>query len=236
LPISDLIANQKSKIENAHNMISLENISRIYRTRRSDIKALNEVSLQVKEGEFMVVRGPSGSGKTTLLFTIGAMLRPTLGRVMVDGNDIYAMSERKKAKFRAENIGFVFQMFHLVPYLNVTENVLLSAGVGKDRAGRAAARELLKRLDIAERESHTPSELSAGERQRAAIARALLNRPKIILADEPTGNLDPENSAEVIEYLAEFHRGGGTVIVVTHGIVADQYADRIIYLQEGRIE
>jgi len=217
-------------------MVCLENVSKIYRTRRGEVKALDEISLQVKEGEFVVVRGPSGSGKTTLLFTGGGMLRPTQGQVIVDGNDIYAMGKRDRAKFRAENIGFVFQMFHLVPYLNVAENVLLSAGVGTDRAKRVEAVELLKRLHLSEREHHKPSELSTGERQRTAIARALLNRPKTILADEPTGNLDPENAAEAIGYLAEFHSGGGTVILVTHGTVADQHADRIIYLREGRIE
>jgi putative ABC transport system ATP-binding protein len=146
------------------------------------------------------------------------------------------MGERGRAKFRAENIGFVFQMFHLVPYLSVVENALLSVGATRDQAGRAEARELLKRLGLSGREYHRPSELSAGERQRTAIARAMLNRPKIILADEPTGNLDPENADEVIEYLVEFHRSGGTVIVVTHGSVADQYADRVIHLREGCVE
>ena len=216
-------------------MISIENISKIYRTRRGQIKALDGISLQVEEGEFLVVRGPSGSGKTTLLLTIGGMLRPTNGRVVMNGNDIYRMGERKRAKFRAQNIGFVFQMFHLVPYLNVIENALLPAGVAGGQTGRTEARELLTRLNISEREYHRPSELSAGEQQRTAIARALLNHPRVILADEPTGNLDPENAAEVIQYLAQFHDDGGTVIVVTHGSLADQYANRVIHLREGRI-
>jgi len=214
-------------------MVQLENTSKLYGTRRGQVKALDEISLQVKEGEFIVVRGPSGSGKTTLLLAIGGMLHPTSGRVIIGGKDIYAMSKRERARFRAENIGFVFQMFHLVPYLSVIENTLLASG---NRADRSEAEKLLERLGMSGREHHKPSELSAGERQRTAIARALLNHPGIILADEPTGNLDPENAAEVIEYLAEFHRGGGTVIVVTHGAVADQYSERIIYLREGRIE
>ncbi len=216
-------------------MILFKNVSKIYRTRHSEVNALDEVHFQVEEGEFVVIRGPSGSGKTTLLLAIGGMLRPTKGQVIVDGNDIYAMSTRERANFRAENIGFIFQMFHLVPYLNAIDNALLATGAGTNQAGREEAKELLKRLRLSERERHKPSELSAGEKQRIAIARALLNRPKIILADEPTGNLDPENAAEVIGYLAEFHSNGGTVIVVTHGVQVDQYADRMIYLREGRI-
>ncbi len=213
-------------------MVQLENISKIYKTRRGQVKALDKIAFQVQEGEFVVVRGPSGSGKTTLLLAIGGMLHPTSGQVFVGEKDIYAMSKRERARFRAENIGFVFQMFHLVPYLNVIENALLASGA---RANRSEAEKLLERLGMSGREHHKPSELSAGERQRTAIARALLNHPRIILADEPTGNLDPENAAQVIGYLAEFHRGGGTVIVVTHGAVADQYSDRIIYLQGGQV-
>ena len=214
-------------------MVQLENISKIYKTRRGQVKALDEISFQVREGEFVVVRGPSGSGKTTLLLAIGGMLHPTSGQVFVGEKDIYAMSKRERARFRAENIGFVFQMFHLVPYLNVIENTLLASGT---RANRSEAEKLLERLGMSGREHHKPSELSAGERQRTAIARALLNHPRIILADEPTGNLDPENAAQVIGYLAEFHRGGGTVVVVTHGVVVDQYSDRITYLQGGQVK
>ncbi len=214
-------------------MVRLENISKIYQTKRGEVKALDEVSLQVEEGEFVVVRGHSGSGKTTLLLAIGGMLRPTKGQVIVGGNDVYEMGERARARFRAENIGFVFQMFHLVPYLNVIENTLLSSG---SENKQPEAKELLGRLRMSGREHHKPAELSTGERQRTAIARAMLNRPRIILADEPTGNLDPENAAEAIGYLSEFHRDGGTVIVVTHGSAVDSYANRIIHLQEGRIK
>lgn len=217
-------------------MLRLEKVSRVYRTRRGDVKALDKVSLIVNEGEFVVVRGPSGSGKTTLLLSIGGMLRPTEGQVIANGSDIYAMSEQDRARFRAKNIGFVFQLFHLVPYLNIIENVCLPAGVVKNRSRLTDAKELLKRLNLSEREYHKPLELSAGERQRTAIARALLNQPRIILADEPTGNLDPENADQIFGYLAEFQRSGGTVIVVTHGTAADQFADLIIHLRKGRIE
>jgi len=219
-------------------IVSLENVSKIYRTRRGDVKAMDGISLQAEAGEFIVIRGASGSGKTTLLLTIGGMLRPTTGRVIVSGEDVYAMSEGKRARFRAENVGFVFQMFHLVPYLNAVENVLLPSGIGAKSlhaASKTDAIDLLKSLRMSGREYHRPAELSAGERQRTAIARALLNRPRIILADEPTGNLDPENASEAIEYLVEFHRRGGTVIVVTHGQIADGYADRVVHLRDGCI-
>jgi putative ABC transport system ATP-binding protein len=216
-------------------MVSIENVSKIYKTKFNEVKALDDFTLNIEDGEFIVVRGSSGCGKTTLLLTLGGMLRPTRGRIVIDDNDIYAMSIRERAIFRARNIGFVFQMFHLVPYLSLIENVLLPARVGIAHGGKEYGMELVNRLHLLGRERHKPSELSAGEKQRTAIARALLNHPKIILADEPTGNLDPDNAGEVIRYLSEFHHNGGTVIVVTHGTVADQYADRIIHLKEGRI-
>jgi putative ABC transport system ATP-binding protein len=216
-------------------MIRFEDVSRIYRTRRGEVKALDGVTLYVEAHEFLVVRGPSGSGKTTLLLAAGGMHRPTSGRVLVNGDDLYAMGPRERAAFRARNIGFVFQMFHLVPYLTVLENVLLGGGVAASRARREEAVRLLERLDMRNRESHKPAELSAGERQRTAIARAMLGRPNLILADEPTGNLDPENARQVIERLSEFHRDGVTVVVVTHGAIADRHAGRIIHLAQGRI-
>ena len=225
-------------------MVVLENVVKTYRRRRGDVKALSDINLQIEKGEFVVICGPSGSGKTTLLMTIAAMLQPTSGSVCVEQNNLYTMSIRDRAKFRAENVGFVFQMFHLVPYLNVIENVALAGGVaescgppgGNQNRGTVEANELLKRLGLAERAFHRPSELSAGEKQRAAIARALFNRPKIILADEPTGNLDPDNAASVIGYLSEFHHSGGTVILATHGTEAEQFADRIIHLHNGSID
>ncbi len=216
-------------------MFQSDNVSKIYRTGSREVRALDHVSLNVERGRFVVVRGPSGSGKTTLLLTIGGMLRPTTGRVLVDGTDVYAMSPRDRARFRAEHIGFVFQMFHLVPYLTVVDNVLLPAAVDAHPTGRDGATGLLDRLGLLDRAHHKPAELSAGERQRAAIARALIPEPKLVLADEPTGNLDPENAAEVLSHLAAFHRDGGTVIVVTHGKAADEHADQVLTLRDGRL-
>jgi ABC-type lipoprotein export system ATPase subunit len=217
-------------------MVRLESASKIYQTRHGQVRALDKVSLHINEGEFVVIRGPSGSGKTTLLLSIGGMLQPTEGNVLIKNSDFYAMSKKQRAKFRAENIGFVFQLFHLVPYLNVIENVLLPVGAGRSQYDPEDVKKLLDRLKLTERMHHKPAELSAGEKQRTAMARAMLKRPQIILADEPTGNLDPENSEEIIGYLAEFHSHGGTVIVVTHGKAVDQYAGRIVHLKKGYID
>lgn len=217
-------------------MIRLENVRKIYRTRKTAVVALDGVSLSIEEGEFVAIRGPSGSGKSTLLLTIGGMIRPTRGRVVVGSDDIYAMSGRRRTTFRAENIGFVFQMFHLVPYLTVLENVLLPVTAGARRAGGSQARDLLERLGLSERANHKPAELSTGERQRTAMARALMNRPRLILADEPTGNLDPDNAGHVMRYMGQFHEQGGTVVVVTHEAVAEEHASRTIHIRQGRIE
>ena len=213
-------------------MLVLENLSKTYRTRVHGVKALEDVSLRIEKGEFVVVCGPSGSGKTTLLMMIAAMLHPSRGCVRFDEKDIYKMSGPDRAKFRANNIGFVFQMFHLVPYLSVMENVLVAGGAVGNHDG-TRAKELLQQLGLGHRLRHRPAELSAGEKQRAAIARALLNRPKLILADEPTGNLDPENAAGVLKHLRDFQQAGGTVIVATHGPSAKELATRTIYLRDG---
>jgi len=216
-------------------MIRLENVCKDYKKGPAKVAALDNINLQVKEGEFLVVRGPSGSGKSTLLLTIGGMLHPMGGEVIIDQQNIYSLSNKNRANFRAEKIGFVFQMFHLFPYLDCYTNILLPGGLKKRDSIKNEATELVKRLGLSKRSHHKPGELSIGERQRTAIARALINNPKIILADEPTGNLDPENASEVIGYLSEFHKNNGTVILVTHGNMADQYADRIVHLKDGSL-
>lgn len=215
-------------------MVQVKNVSKVYLGKQGEVRALDNVSFSVEKGEFVVAQGPSGSGKSTLLLAIGGMVHPSKGQVIVDGKDVYAMSGRDRAKFRSENVGFVFQMFHLVPYLTVIENVLLPSGGGTGM--RVQAEGLLERLGMSGRMRHKPAELSTGERQRTAIARALLNRPKMLLADEPTGNLDPENGAAVMGYLSEFHRDGGTVIVVSHESVATDYAQRVVQLKDGRVQ
>jgi putative ABC transport system ATP-binding protein len=214
-------------------MIRVEGISKVFRGKGREIRALDGVDLSVAAGEFVAIRGPSGSGKTTLLLAVGGMLRPTSGRVLVGGRDAYALGEGDRARMRAETIGFVFQMFHLVPYLTLLENVLLAA---RRTDARLRAEALIERLGLLARRGHKPSELSAGERQRTAIARALLNEPKIILADEPTGNLDEENAAGVLEALSAFHRSGGTVLLVTHGSDASRHSSRVVTLRAGRVD
>jgi putative ABC transport system ATP-binding protein len=164
------------------------------------------------------------------------MLRPTSGTVFIEERDLYAQSAAARAKFRAQNIGFVFQMFHLVAYLNVAENVLLAGGLAVAGTATDHAYELIEKLGLTGRIYHKPAELSAGEKQRTAVARALLNCPKIVLADEPTGNLDPDNAVVVLRYLADFHQQGGTVILATHGPEATEFADRVVYMQNGKIQ
>ena len=216
-------------------MIRCDEVTKIFRKNGSEVTSLDRFTAKVAEGEFVAVRGPSGSGKTTLLLTLGGMQRPSAGSVQLARRDLYALSPAERARLRSSEIGFVFQMFHLVPYLDLLGNVLLACPGKPSAEVRQRAGGLMDELGLADRASHRPGELSAGERQRLAVARALLNRPKLILADEPTGNLDPENAAEVIRHLAEFHRGGGTVVLVTHGAAADAHADRTLRLEQGRL-
>jgi putative ABC transport system ATP-binding protein len=217
-------------------MIRCDKVTKIFRKNGSEVTSLDRFTAEVAEGEFVAVRGPSGCGKTTLLLTLGGMQRPSAGSVQLGGRDLYALSPSERAGLRSSEIGFVFQMFHLVPYLDLLGNVLLACPGKPSAEVRRRAGGLLDELGLADRASHRPGELSAGERQRLAVARALLNRPKLILADEPTGNLDPENAAEVIRHLAEFHRGGGTVVLVTHGAAADAHADRTLRLEQGQLK
>jgi ABC-type lipoprotein export system ATPase subunit len=216
-------------------MIRLENVSKVYRTANGSVHALREVTLEVEPGEFVAVQGPSGCGKSTLLLIAGGLSMPTSGRVVVGGEELPAVSPAERANFRAERVGFVFQMFHLLPYLNVVQNVVAAALPGRHAAARERAAELLEKFQLGHRLTHRPAELSAGERQRVAIARALVNQPDLVLADEPTGNLDPQSATGVLDLLGEFHRGGGTVLLVTHQQQAAGYAGRTLRLQDGSV-
>lgn len=216
----------------------LADISKHYhRDGRDVVRALDGVSVQVGKGEMVVVEGPSGSGKTTMLQMAGGLLHPTSGRALVDGVDLYLLSATERAVFRAEKIGFVFQQFHLIPYLSVLENVLApSLALNAADGLEIRALELLDCFDIKSRSDHLPSELSTGERQRVSLARALLNEPEVLLADEPTGNLDRENAEIVIDCLTGFAREGGAVLMVTHSREAALQGDKIVHLKNGMLK
>lgn len=215
-------------------MLTCESLSKHYRSSAGMVKSLDDFNLQVPKGEFLVVKGHSGSGKTTLLLTLGAMLKPTKGKVLFKDLDLYGVSQTERARLRSKSIGFVFQMFHLVPYLNVIDNVLTGA-TDKNKDARKKSHSLLRDLGLIDRLHHFPNQLSAGEKQRVALARAMVGSPDLILADEPTGNLDPENSKEVCRHLKKYQEKGGTVIVVTHGNAANEFADRTVDLKEGKM-
>lgn len=214
-------------------MLKLENASHTFPGPQGEVKALQDVSLTASSGEVAMVKGESGSGKTTLLLTAGALLRPDSGKVLVDGKDPYALNAGQRSKMRASQLGFVFQQFYLVPYLSVYENILTPAIALPQADAEERARELLNHLKLGDRIDHIPAQLSAGECQRTALARALLNRPKILLADEPTGNLDDKNAAIVFDYLTEFAENGGAVLLVTHDTRATSHASRILEMENG---
>jgi putative ABC transport system ATP-binding protein len=218
-------------------MLQLQSVSKTYTHRGHTVKALDNATLEIGKGEFLAVVGASGSGKSTLLLTLGGMLSPASGRVLVDGESLYDMSIEKRAELRRKKVGFVFQTFNLVPYLTALENVqvpLLLAGIdGREQQERASA--LLTRLGLADRLDHKPSELSVGQQQRVALARMLANDPAVVLADEPTGNLDPNTSTQIIAFLEEVNREGKTVVMVTHDMRAAQRSTRILRLADGAI-
>ncbi|MDN5213660.1 ABC transporter ATP-binding protein [Fulvivirgaceae bacterium BMA12] len=205
-------------------MVSLKSVGKVYKYKMQEINALKAIDLEVNQGEFWAINGRSGSGKTTMLLTIGAMLQPSYGEVKIRHRNIYTLNDKERTNFRKENIGFIFQMFYLIPYLNVTENIMIHQQLRSDGNYVSAMRSLTEQLGLEHRLLHRPSELSAGEKQRVALARAMLKKPELILADEPTGNLDEENSRQVLQYLQDYTKSGGTVIMVTHDRSANEYA------------
>jgi ABC-type lipoprotein export system ATPase subunit len=215
------------------NMIRIENVTKTYRKGENIVKALDKISISAIKGEFVVVKGSSGCGKTTLLLAAGGLLHPQEGEIIVNNQDIYKLSPENRARFRASNIGFVFQQYHLIPYLSVLENVNVPSLANNSEMPSERAVELIEELGLKERMHHTPAELSAGEKQRTALARALLYNPKIILADEITGNLDHVNASIVLNKLKDYTKSGGTVLLVTHDEKAFEYADRIIEMKNG---
>jgi len=216
-------------------MITVEKLTKTFEGPEGAVMALQEVSLQAQPGEFVAVQGHSGCGKSTLLMNVGGLLVPDGGRVTIDGQDLYALSAGQRTRFRAKHIGFVFQQFHLIPYLSVLDNVMAPSLAAPVVDLRRRAFELIEHFGLADRRNHVPGQLSVGERQRTALARALLTQPKVLLADEPTGNLDGDNGEIVLGHLAEFAGRGGTVLMVTHDPRAADYAQRTIRLEKGKI-
>ena len=218
------------------NLLEVKNICKTYGSGETAVKALKDVSFSVPKGEYVAVVGESGSGKSTLLNMIGALDTPTTGKVLIDGKDIFAMDERKLTVFRRRNIGFIFQAFNLVPELTVEQNIIFPVLLDYQKPDKKYLEELLAVLNLKERRNHLPSQLSGGQQQRVAIARALITKPAIVLADEPTGNLDSKTSAEVLGLIkrtsAEFHQ---TVVMITHNNDIARLADRIIRIEDGKI-
>lgn len=218
-------------------MISLNRVSKIYSARNNKVGALTDFSLSIGQNEFVAIVGPSGSGKTTLLSILGGLSRPSNGNVDVDGIDIYALSSERLADFRREYLGFVFQSFQLIPYLTVLENVLLPLAVTtltRAEKGRLAT-DIIERVGLRSMMLRLPDELSGGEQQRVAIARALVNQPPIILADEPTGNLDTVTSAATMQLLQQLNGEGHTIIIVTHNPDNMSYVHRCLRLRDGML-
>jgi len=219
-------------------MFAIRNLSKVYRSRRGIVKALDNVSLEIERGSFVIITGNSGSGKSTLLLTLGGLIRPTGGRVEFGGKNLFDSSGLDLAEYRSKSVGFVLQTFNLVPYLSAAENVMLPMifvpGINGDQ--RQSAQNLLNRVGLVGREDHLPRELSVGQQQRVAIARALANDPEVILADEPTGNLDPALSLEILEILRELNvKESKTVVMVTHSPEAAKFGNRHLRLKDGML-
>ena len=219
-------------------MIELEGVRRSYRTDGGAVHALDGVDVRIGAGEFVAVTGPSGSGKSSLLNILGCLDRPDAGRYLIEGEDVAGFDDEATSDIRNRRIGFVFQSFHLLPRLTVLENVLLPLRFHREPPEwvHDHAAELLERVGLSDRSHHRPNELSGGQVQRAAIARALLLKPALLLADEPTGNLDSKSAADVLGLIDQVHRGGQTVVLVTHDHDVAAHAPRGIRLRDGRIE
>lgn len=218
-------------------MLRMENVTKQYRHRGQFVTALDNASVNIDKGDFVSVVGPSGCGKSTLLLMLGGMLSPTSGQVVLDGQSIYDLNSDQRAGLRTKNVGFVFQTFNLIGYLTALENVQTALYLGgmDDTAQNERATALLERVGLGDRLHHKPCELSVGQQQRVALARMLANDPAVILADEPTGNLDPETSQQVIGYFEEFNREGKTIVMVTHDPRAAERAKRTLHLKNGKI-
>ena len=218
-------------------VIEIDSLTKIYRTGKTEFKALSNVMLRIRKGDFVAIMGPSGSGKSTLMNIIGCLDRPTSGRIMLDGENISTVSDNELAMIRGKKVGFIFQKFNLMPTMNALKNVALPmtfiGGSRGDRERRGS--ELLEKVGLTNWATHKPAELSGGQQQRVAIARALCNNPSIILADEPTGNLDTKTGEQIMELLVALNKEGKTILLVTHAIFLKRFANRVINMLDGEV-
>ncbi len=218
------------------NILQVEHLCKVYGSGENEVRALNDVSFGVEKGEFIAIIGPSGSGKSTLLHILGGVDRPTSGKVYLNGQDVYAQDEEKLAIFRRREVGLIYQFYNLIPVLNVVENMTLPVLMDGRRVNTERLNELLETLKLTDRKNNLPNQLSGGQQQRVSIGRALMNAPTVVLADEPTGNLDSKNSQEIVELLKLSNRKyNQTLIVITHDENIALQADRIIAIGDGRI-
>lgn len=217
-------------------ILRVENLTKIYGKGENEVRALDDISFSVNKGEFIAVIGPSGSGKSTLLHILGGVDRPTSGRVLMDGKNVYAQNEEQLAIFRRRQVGLIYQFYNLIPVLNVTENITLPVLMDGQRVNNDRLKELITTLKLDARENNLPNQLSGGQQQRVSIGRALMNAPAVVLADEPTGNLDSKNSKEIVDLLKiSNEKYGQTLIVITHDESIALQADRIISIDDGKI-
>ena len=217
-------------------ILKIENLTKIYGKQENSVYALNDVSLSIEQGEFVAIMGPSGSGKSTLLHMIGGVDRPTRGRVIMNGQDVYAQNEDQLAIFRRRQVGLIYQFYNLIPILTVVENITLPVLLDSRPVNHERLSELLELLGLEGRENHLPNQLSGGQQQRVSIGRALMNTPSVVLADEPTGNLDSKASQEIIDLLKISNKKyGQTIVIITHDENIALQADRIITIEDGKI-
>lgn len=217
-------------------ILKIENLCKTYGKGENEVRALDNVSFSVNKGEFVAIIGPSGSGKSTLLHILGGVDKPTSGKVYMDGSDVYAQNEEQLAIFRRRQVGLIYQFYNLIPVLNVTENMTLPVLMDGQKVNRERLQELLTILKLNGRENHLPNQLSGGQQQRVSIGRALMNAPAVVLADEPTGNLDSKNSQEIVDLLkVSNQKYGQTLIIITHDENIALQADRVIAIEDGKI-
>ena len=217
-------------------ILRVENLTKVYGKGENEVRALDGVSFSVEKGEFVAVIGPSGSGKSTLLHILGGVDRPTGGRVLMDGKDVYAQNEEQLAIFRRRQVGLIYQFYNLIPVLNVMENITLPVLMDGQKVNQNRLAELMTTLNLTGRENHLPNQLSGGQQQRVSIGRALMNAPAVVLADEPTGNLDSKSSREIVELLkVSNEKYGQTLLVITHDESIALQADRILSIEDGKI-